>query len=402
MRPCPLLRSSPYFILSLLGLFLCVMFATAHAQPTDGAGTKQGAAEQPPLVAVTAFETHSGNDEAFGGLIADKIATAAVNSGDFRVVERSRISLVLEESNFGNSKLGTGNATEQIRELLGADMIIAGSVAQLGDQITIEARLIDAANGRVLSAADAVADRTHQGLVNAARTIIAKLAGKPAPQPTPPKLAERPAPGVSASAPGFAAQAWPIPKSPSPSQPGNPGTNAVMSMLDATMGSRFETTLALSRNMPRAQGIATDKNQAKALSRRANALINKEKNIQAAIATYAEAYALDPVSSEIAGSYGYALFRGGDFENARNVEMASLVLKPGYGAAWFVLGEIFSCLGDDARAYASYVNTCLFSNNINTSIRFIEKERDGKGEGCPTAAAEKALEVCRNLAGGNG
>lgn len=175
---------NPRYITTLffLGIFLSTSATPLQAEKRGIAGTANDNQKQILLVAVTPFDTLSEDGDTLGRMIADKVATAAVNSGAFRLVERSRISAVLDEAHFGDSKLGPGEAAQQIAGLVGADAVLSGSVAQLGDQLTIAARLIDAADGSVLAAADAVGDRTHHGLTSAAKALIDKLSGNTDPQ----------------------------------------------------------------------------------------------------------------------------------------------------------------------------------------------------------------------------
>ncbi|KAF5044501.1 hypothetical protein DSECCO2_491180 [anaerobic digester metagenome] len=174
-----------------------------------------------------------------------------------------------------------------------------------------------------------------------------------------------------------------------------------MKLVESTLRGDFAATQALKEHLPRKTfSQSFNRAAANALSRKGNELLNKMDDPAGAVAAYAQAYAQDRSSSEINGSYGYALFRNGRYAEARDIEIESLEISPGYGAAWFVLGEIFGYLQQEDYAYASFVNTCLFTKNINTTLNFLENKSKTGYEACVQSAAAKALATCRKLAAG--
>lgn len=175
----------------------------------------------------------------------------------------------------------------------------------------------------------------------------------------------------------------------------------VLSMLESTLRGNYNNTRAIARNMPGKHfDRVGDKSLAKKFSKQGNDLLNKQDNPPAALAAYQSAYENDPSSSEITGSYGYTLFRNGRFAEARDMEMECLEIAPDYAAAWFVLGQIYGYLQQEDMAYASFVNTCLFTKNLSTSLGFLEREMKKYGEVTVQRAAARALDACRRLPAG--
>lgn len=173
-------------------------------------------------------------------------------------------------------------------------------------------------------------------------------------------------------------------------------------MLDSTLQARFAQTKAIKLGLPKKTfNVPVNKAAANKQSRLGNELLNKQDDPPAALKAYQAAYDNDPSNSEIVGSYGYALFRNGQFPLARDKTIECLEISPGYGAAWFVLGQIYGYLQQEDYAYASFVNTCLFTKNIQTTLGFLERERDKYGEASVKNAAARALEACRMLEAGN-
>lgn len=209
---------------------------------------------------------------------------------------------------------------------------------------------------------------------------------------------EPPRPQATTPAP----PATPRPAAPPPAAaavPANPNS-PVMAVLRSTLRGDFAGSLDLVRRMPKKTFTQRfDRAMANKYSRQGNELINKKDDPAGAVSAYATAYAYDQSSSEINGSYGYALFLNGRFAEARDKEIESLELAPGYGAAWFTLGQIFGYLKQEDQAYASFVTTCLVTRNLNTTLGFLDREKDKYGEECVQRAAAKALATCRQIAG---
>lgn len=105
-------------ILPLILLSLAIGLASADAQPKK-------------RIAVARF-----NDGAHyhgcGTGIADMLATALVKSGKFMVIERQDLDKVLEEQRLGASGVLTAETAPAMGKILGVDMIVVGSVSELG------------------------------------------------------------------------------------------------------------------------------------------------------------------------------------------------------------------------------------------------------------------------------
>jgi curli biogenesis system outer membrane secretion channel CsgG len=99
---------------------LCIAFALslASAQPKK-------------RIAVSRF-----NDGAHyhgcGTGIADMLATALVKSGKFIVIERQDLDKVLDEQRLGASGVITAETAPAMGKVLGVDMVVVGSVSELG------------------------------------------------------------------------------------------------------------------------------------------------------------------------------------------------------------------------------------------------------------------------------
>ena len=193
----------------------------------------------------------------------------------------------------------------------------------------------------------------------------------------------------------------PVPSPPPPSgaPPASVNRNSpILAMLRSTLRGDYAETLDTLRRTPKKTfSQRFDRAAANTYSRLGNERINKQDDPPGAVAAYETAYSYDQSSSEINGSYGYALFRAGRFPEARDKEIEALEIAPGYGAAWFTLGQIFGYLKEEDNAYGCFVTTCLVTKNLNTTLGFLDREKDKIGEECVQRAAAKALETCRRL-----
>jgi len=82
-------------------------------------------------IAVSAFDDGSGYHGGGTG-VSDMLATALVKSGKFVVVERKEIDKVLQEQKMGLSGVITEQTAPQVGRMLGVDMLVVGSVSELG------------------------------------------------------------------------------------------------------------------------------------------------------------------------------------------------------------------------------------------------------------------------------
>ncbi|MDD5711323.1 MAG: FlgO family outer membrane protein [Smithellaceae bacterium] len=103
-------------------------------------------AETKATVAVIDFET-IGTEDYLGRAVAEIMRTELIDTGKYRVVERSQINRVISEQSFQKSGIIDERSATEIGKLLGADLIIIGSVVKLGNAYTINARMIDLKTG---------------------------------------------------------------------------------------------------------------------------------------------------------------------------------------------------------------------------------------------------------------
>jgi curli biogenesis system outer membrane secretion channel CsgG len=163
------------------------MLAIAADSP-DGITLAQSPNAAKKRIAVLDFDSGavSGNPFAAGFLnqgaskgVSDLLVNKLVESGNYRVIERSRIDQILQEQNLGDSGRVDPDTAARIGKLLGVEVVVVGSITQfnverrtsggglfgIGSNTTtgnavvqLSARLIDTETGEILATANGKGD----------------------------------------------------------------------------------------------------------------------------------------------------------------------------------------------------------------------------------------------------
>lgn len=150
------------------------------AQSVNWTPPPPAAARKKISIAVIQFKTL--NKEAkeidLGDLVSETLTSALVNSSGFRIIERQQLNKVIGEMEMSQTGfIETTNAVS-IGKMLHADAIITGSVALLGDQIQVNARIIDIESAYVISAETKTTTYTLQNVTKIAKEIVTTLSHK--------------------------------------------------------------------------------------------------------------------------------------------------------------------------------------------------------------------------------
>lgn len=116
-------------------------------------------------VAVLDFQLHGEGYETrdMGKIVAEWLITALVRDGRFEVIERRLLEKILTEQQLGLSGIMDESSASKLGRMLGAKVVISGSVMSLKGQIEVNARIIDVQTGSVI-AAENVKSRSTEGL----------------------------------------------------------------------------------------------------------------------------------------------------------------------------------------------------------------------------------------------
>ncbi|HLA41361.1 MAG TPA: CsgG/HfaB family protein, partial [Candidatus Glassbacteria bacterium] len=123
-------------------------------------------------IAVLAFEGLGGDRPDFARYTAEALSTTLARRGRFRVVERRRLDLILEELKLNASGLVDPEARKRFGWVLGVQAVLLGSYQTFPASVRLNARLVATEAGETLSAGQITAGK-YSG--------IRKLLGEPVP-----------------------------------------------------------------------------------------------------------------------------------------------------------------------------------------------------------------------------
>jgi len=87
-----------------------------------------------------------------GELLAAKIIETLENSGAYKVIERERLILVLEEQNLGTTPIVDESTRLKIGQIVGARCMVFGSYFVVADTMRLDLRLVEVETGSILKA----------------------------------------------------------------------------------------------------------------------------------------------------------------------------------------------------------------------------------------------------------
>jgi len=120
----------------------------------------KGAPEGKQLrVAVADFPDLQGVTSDFGRFVASRLTTRLAQDRRFLVIERQRLGQVLAELKFSMSDLVDPAKAKQLGKMVGVEAIVVGAVSDLGNQVDIDARLIEIETNRMLLGASVTISR---------------------------------------------------------------------------------------------------------------------------------------------------------------------------------------------------------------------------------------------------
>ncbi len=142
--------------------------------------------EQKRKIAVIEFSEMNGRVTNLGKFIAEELTTRLFSTGRFQMIERQLINNVLKEQKLGMTGLLDENSTKKVGAILGVDLLVTGTIADLGTTMKINARTIATDTGAVFSVASAVLQKNDQ--IRKLADLGAESAAEPAPTDSSPAV----------------------------------------------------------------------------------------------------------------------------------------------------------------------------------------------------------------------
>lgn len=143
-------------------------------------------------LAIVEFPDLDGRVSQFGKYVAEELTTRLFTTRRFNIIERQLLNQLLAEQNLGQSGLIDVNSAAQIGKMLGVDAIVTGTITDLGNNIRINARLIETVSASVFAVASVTIEKDDQiqTMLNRTQTPLAEAGKKQEQTPEAPSLAE--------------------------------------------------------------------------------------------------------------------------------------------------------------------------------------------------------------------
>ena len=111
-------------------------------------------------------------------ILTQRLTSQLIAISDYTIVERANIEKILKEQKFQNSGCTDSECAVEIGQLLNTDFIVIGSVSEFGSMYSIDARLIDVAQGKGLISAEYSTENSIDYLLsNGVESIAYQLCG---------------------------------------------------------------------------------------------------------------------------------------------------------------------------------------------------------------------------------
>ena len=144
------------------------------------------AAETEPVVAVLNFHNTTGNPQLahLEESIPEALITDLAHRKGIRLVERKRLKDVMDEVALEMTGALDLDQAAKVGELVGATMMVLGSYTLTGDQLELNARLVDVASGEIAYGEQVVGKMKHQNKIihRLGARLWARLTGNPVPK----------------------------------------------------------------------------------------------------------------------------------------------------------------------------------------------------------------------------
>lgn len=83
--------------------------------------------------------------------VTDALTQAVFECGNIKIIERANLEKILSEQKFQSSMLVDDNSAKSIGKIAGVDYVCYGDMKDIGEEITVNARIVDVETGEVIS-----------------------------------------------------------------------------------------------------------------------------------------------------------------------------------------------------------------------------------------------------------
>lgn len=129
-----------------------VLLETLEKSPAIAPGESVKIFLEKKTVAIRDFDVIMGGTKEASTYLQEDMPSALVNSGQFNVVERQKLQCILEELKLSQMGLIDSSSAKQVGKMLGADLLLTGTLAFVGEKCNANIRIIDSETGLITAA----------------------------------------------------------------------------------------------------------------------------------------------------------------------------------------------------------------------------------------------------------
>jgi hypothetical protein len=103
-------------------------------------------------IAVVDFEVIKGHEKEAGRVSLEELTSALIDSGQFVVLERSKLKSIMNEIELSLSGMAKETRDKVAGQLIVADLILAGTLAETGDEWNVNLRVVNVRTSQAIAA----------------------------------------------------------------------------------------------------------------------------------------------------------------------------------------------------------------------------------------------------------
>lgn len=149
------------FSAALLGALTAPLCAAAQSGVEDGIDklakqiVARSGSEEPTTIAISAFPHIDDTCSELSNFLVDELVLSLfdVPDANLQIIERSQLGRIFAELELSMSGAVDANTTQELGRIHGVDTLLVGSLTTLGDDLRVNARMLNTETGQVFSAA---------------------------------------------------------------------------------------------------------------------------------------------------------------------------------------------------------------------------------------------------------
>jgi TolB-like protein len=157
-----------------------VNYAMAKAGSADKGDIKIKRRDQKIKIGIIEFQSlhEEAKKDILGKVFSEVLTTSFVNADAFKIIEREQMEKVVKELQLTQSGMIDPSSAKQIGKMVGADAILTGSVIKFGNDMRVDARIIEVESGIILTAEKAMGKSDLKSIGTMADVIVQNLVNK--------------------------------------------------------------------------------------------------------------------------------------------------------------------------------------------------------------------------------